>query len=427
MRDPKTLRFFLSGKESMNKKLILALCLLTIPCFGQLQSAPSITITTSGGTAQISNANGALQTSWEEIPGGGPATVSVTIQGCMKGGTCDTAADTNTATTAVIRNVTFTKPYTSFLITASWTGGTAVTMTINPALSTAQGASGSGSGTVSANNTSAGSVANYAAAGGSTTVGPTTLVWAPNSLTLGVAGGGNAVLGLPGNTSGSATFTAPAIAGTSTNAVVMTNVLSAPAGAGATPAYSFTGQLGTGMWQSGGAIHLTSQVNQLNFEINGTTLTQFFSNVETRLGSGAILGFSSAAALGSAQDTSLTRSAAGVLAIGGGSAGDTTAKVKAAGYISQGTTFTTNAGCTDTILTGGATAGKFTNGAVGACTDIITLGNSASATNGWTGAVIDQTTSTAACRITSSTGTAVTIGCTGMVAADIVSFSFIGY
>jgi hypothetical protein len=55
-------------------------------------------------------------------------------------------------------------------------------------------------------------------------------------LDLGVAGT-NGVLGLKGTTSGTAKFTAPAVAGTSTNAVVMTNVLSAPVGASGTPAY----------------------------------------------------------------------------------------------------------------------------------------------------------------------------------------------
>lgn len=411
----------------MNKKLILALFwLLALPCFGQLQSAPSVTITTSGGTAQIANANGALQTSWEEIPGGGPATVSVTIQGCMKGGTCDTAADTNTATTAVIRNVTFTKPYTSFLITASWTGGTAVTMTINPALSTAQGAAGSGSGTVSANNTSAGSVANYAAAGGSTTVGPTTLVWTPNSLTLGVAGGGNAILGLPGNTSGSATFTAPAVAGTSTNAVTASNVLAGPDGAVTTPTYGFSARGSQGIWASTTNLVITAPAG-LFFQAQGTSTSVAINGANTMgMSSTGVFGMSSAAAT-AAPDTAISRTAAGVMAVGNGTAADTSGKFRAAGYISQGTTFTTNAGCTDTILTGGATVGKFTNGAVGSCTDIITLGSSASATNGWAGTVTDQTTSTAACRITSSTGTAVTIGCTGMVAADIVSFSFLGY
>jgi hypothetical protein len=48
------------------------------------------------------------------------------------------------------------------------------------------------------------------------------------TMTVGVAAGGNGVLALAGNTSGTATFTAPAVAGTTTNAVVSSNVIQAP-------------------------------------------------------------------------------------------------------------------------------------------------------------------------------------------------------
>jgi fibronectin-binding autotransporter adhesin len=50
------------------------------------------------------------------------------------------------------------------------------------------------------------------------------------TLTVGVIGGGNGVLALAGNTSGTATLTAPAVAGTVTNAVVSSNALSIPPG-----------------------------------------------------------------------------------------------------------------------------------------------------------------------------------------------------
>lgn len=49
-----------------------------------------------------------------------------------------------------------------------------------------------------------------------------------NTLTVGVAGSGNGVLALSGNTSGTATITAPAVAGTTTNAIVSSNSVSAP-------------------------------------------------------------------------------------------------------------------------------------------------------------------------------------------------------
>jgi hypothetical protein len=49
------------------------------------------------------------------------------------------------------------------------------------------------------------------------------------TLTVGVAAGGNGVLALSGNTSGTATFTAPAVAGTRSNNVVSTNGMQIPA------------------------------------------------------------------------------------------------------------------------------------------------------------------------------------------------------
>jgi hypothetical protein len=74
----------------------------------------------------------------------------------------------------------------------------------------------------------AGAVANYAAAAGSTTVGPTTLNYVAPTLTVSAAGSGNGVLALSGNTSGTATFTGPATAGTATNPVLVSNSLELP-------------------------------------------------------------------------------------------------------------------------------------------------------------------------------------------------------
>lgn len=68
-------------------------------------------------------------------------------------------------------------------------------------------------------------------------------------LTVGVAGGGNGVLALSGNTSGTATLTAPAIAGTTTNPVTMSNVLLGPNGAVATPTFAVRAA-NNGMWSS---------------------------------------------------------------------------------------------------------------------------------------------------------------------------------
>lgn len=102
---------------------------------GQPGSPIPATITTTGTVVDVPNKYGAMAvTSWEEIPSSAPATASITIQGCMPGGTCDTAADTNTATTAKIQGVVFTKPYSHFKVTFNWTGGTNVSYTFYPFL-----------------------------------------------------------------------------------------------------------------------------------------------------------------------------------------------------------------------------------------------------------------------------------------------------
>ena len=96
------------------------------------------------------------------------------------------------------------------------------------------GGGGGGSGTVSANNGSAGAIANYAAAAGSTTVGPdANLTDASNTLTYTGSGGISAkVLNMPGATSGTATLTPPAVAGTAANPLLFSNAISWPTGLG---------------------------------------------------------------------------------------------------------------------------------------------------------------------------------------------------
>jgi hypothetical protein len=113
---------------------------------GQPTATGSCSIIASAGTCpNIVNTTGTTQVSFEEIPvGTGFSGVSVTVQGCMRGGTCDTAANTNTSTSAIIEGVSFTKVYNYFLVTATYTGGTS--FTINWQLSASGGGGGGGSG-----------------------------------------------------------------------------------------------------------------------------------------------------------------------------------------------------------------------------------------------------------------------------------------
>jgi hypothetical protein len=157
-----------------------------------------------------------------------------------------------------------------------------------------------------------------------------------------------------------------------------------PAGATATPSYAFTGDATSGIWQRASGKLDFSANSGVDFEM--TTAT-----------TGFLYGAASATyawtsnAISNGLDTGLSRTAGAVIAAGNGSQGDTSGKFKAAGYMSVGTTFTSNGGCTESALTGGATAGSFTVGQNTACTIVITMGNSATAPHGWTCTAYDET------------------------------------
>lgn len=88
----------------------------------------SYTITTSGSIYQFNNVIAVTGFSLEEVITGSPSTVSIVVQGCMRGGTCDTL-DTYTTVANTIRQIQGN--YDNFQITASWTNGTNPTVTLN--------------------------------------------------------------------------------------------------------------------------------------------------------------------------------------------------------------------------------------------------------------------------------------------------------
>jgi hypothetical protein len=119
-------------KQSLNFARWLAIfawlsCAL---CAGQSGSG---VISHSGSTTTFGNPLGALTASFEEIISGSPATVSIVIQGCMRGGTC-TTADTYTTVANAVRTPVITAIYDYFSVTASWTGGASVSVTVNATL-----------------------------------------------------------------------------------------------------------------------------------------------------------------------------------------------------------------------------------------------------------------------------------------------------
>jgi hypothetical protein len=95
-------------------------------------------ITVSGSPAiQFPNGFGALTASFEELIQGSPDTLSVVINGCKQGGTCDTL-DTYTTVTDSIRGPSISKLYDYFTASATWSGGIGVVVTINATLGTAR-------------------------------------------------------------------------------------------------------------------------------------------------------------------------------------------------------------------------------------------------------------------------------------------------
>ena len=272
-----------------------------------------------------------------------------------------------------------------------------------------------------------GSTVNLAAPGpiGGTTpsTGAFTTLTATGEIDSGANGGAAGVYGLFGSTSGKATFTAPAVAGTATNPITITNVLATSEGSNANPSY------GSSLANRG--LYFTStDSGKALIEIGTTDIMAFSAGNGPTLRSDFGLGWGSTTNINGATtwDTAISRSAAGVLAVGTSNvAGNTTGKLKASAYMSAGTTFTSNAGCTESALAGGATAGKFTVGQATACTIIITMGNSATAPNGWTCTAYDQTAvPAAAIRQSATTTTTCSLSMT-VATNDVIVFSAIGW
>jgi hypothetical protein len=87
-------------------------------------------ITVSGGNTTFKDPQGSGSISLEIIPAGAPTSLSVTVKGCMPSGACTDTVATSTATTTNTVEVTPTR-YDSFLITATFSGGTNVSIGFN--------------------------------------------------------------------------------------------------------------------------------------------------------------------------------------------------------------------------------------------------------------------------------------------------------
>jgi hypothetical protein len=230
----------------------------------------------------------------------------------------------------------------------------------------------------------------------------------------GKVGGTSGAFGFLGSTSGSGSLSTNA---TATN-ISASIPLVTPAGTAAAPglAVSNTNQ---GFFSSPGV--------GMSATIVGSESTGFAAN-ETRMLSTGRFTFCPSTTMNCTIDTGISRSGIDIVALGNGASGDTTAKVKASGYMSLGTKFTTNNGCTDSATAGGATAGTFTTGST-SCTEVITMGDSATAPNGWSCTVVDITTLADVTNPhqTTSNATTATIVTGTVVVGDKIQFSCIGY
>ena len=98
--------------------------------------------TTSGltGTLTFTDSCGTQTGQWEMIVNGAPATVSVTINGVMPGGTAS-ALTTSTSTSSTVLQ-TAGGPYSTYSIAYTLTGGTSPTLTFNRLATTAKSVNG---------------------------------------------------------------------------------------------------------------------------------------------------------------------------------------------------------------------------------------------------------------------------------------------
>ena len=161
----------------------------------------------------------------------------------------------------------------------------------------------------------------------------------------------NGILGLKGKTSGTATFTAPAVAGTSTNGIVCSNNLLLPAGTQSAPAFSFSGGVSTGFSS------LTS--NEINFSNAGVQTLSLYGGgpVLANLPNTGIFAFTSGSASSTGQDTGISRLGAGSIAFGNASAtSDTSANLSFNTVIKYGGSATVGQGVPSEIVLSDLTA-----------------------------------------------------------------------
>jgi hypothetical protein len=406
----------------MKRSVFSFLCcaLISVSCFAQAPYRNKYGPLVQGNTVNIPNIAGSQATSFEYVFTGGPASVSITIQGCMRGqdgqpgqvGTCDAAADTYVGTTNSIRNPSFTKVYDTFLITiGTLSAGSSVVINSTIVVSKAgTGSSGSGGG-----------VSTVTASGPITSSGGANPnIACPTCTTNTVNGTTNVVAKFTSaNNIGNSSIT-----DNGTN-VVMTEGINGFNGTKSNPFIA-------GATQTNSGLYFNTVVGN-TFSVAGADVLYVSPLSVTILPTGgyafgASSSYSAGSFTGGVINAQITSPSARLLSLDSTSVGDSQSTVRAAGYLSQGTTFTAS-GCANSTLVGGATAGTYTSVTGGSCTVTITMGSSSTAVHGWVCDAHDLTTAVDANNVTmgSSTTTTANLVEGTVLANDVIAFKCMGY
>jgi hypothetical protein len=154
-----------------------------------------------------------------------------------------------------------------------------------------------------------GQIINPGAGGGGNTCGAPTC-------TVSTAGTGNGVLALSGNTSGTATITAPAVAGTTTNPIAISNAIGLPDGALATPAITWNNAATTGFY------HFAAASTTTVYAAGGTNSLTLLGTGGLRANNAGPFTWTPGTDSTASPDTGISRGAANVTIIGNGTNGD---------------------------------------------------------------------------------------------------------
>lgn len=388
------------------KKWLLLVPLLSLLCWAQSGPNPDQNCATWGATGTacanagpftsgtqvfLPDIRGTITNQFEVLVSGTtPATLTMTVVGCMRGGTCSGTIASSSGTSSQIVTPTSANLniYDKYGVTVSWTGGDATTRFI-------------------VNRT--GTVARLQSTTGGTTINPTNNV-------------------IPVRSNGT-TFIDSHLTDNGT-IVSSSEDLTAPNGTVCTaPAYGFTSNANFGLAFN------ANNTNQLIIcgPSGGASAAYAFSasNGFTAASNFAGVLWANAANVAGAVtvDTSLNRAAAGIVSAGLTNSGtDTTGSFAATSFQARGTTFTAS-GCANSTLVGGGSAGTYTSVTAGSCTVTITMGNSATAPHGWVCDAHDLTTVADANNVTMGTSTTTTANLVeGTVAAnDVIAFKCTGY